>query len=42
MVSGPRFFPWLAPLFDDPRFAQFEYHIAHSAIALPADAEAKQ
>jgi TolB-like protein len=42
MVSGPRFFPWLAPLFDDPRFAQFEYDMAHSPIQLPADAEAKQ
>ena len=42
MVSAPRFFPWLAPLFDDPRFAQFEYDIAHSAIELPADAEAKR
>ena len=37
-VSAPRFNPLLAPLFDDPRFAQFEYDIAHSAIVLPADA----
>ena len=42
MVSGPRFFPWLAPLFDDPRFAQFEHDISHSPIDLPADAEAKR
>jgi TolB-like protein len=42
MVSAPRFFPWLAPLFDDPRFAQFEYNITHSAIVLPADAETKR
>jgi TolB-like protein len=41
MISAPRFFPWLAPLFDDPRFAQFEYDISHSAIGLPADEEAK-
>ena len=41
MISAPRFFPWLAPLFDDPRFAQFEYDITHSPTGLAAGAEAK-
>ena len=41
MVSAPRFFPWLASLFDDPRFARFEYDITRSAIELPADAGGK-
>ena len=36
-VSAPRFYPWLTPLFDDPRFAAFENKIAHSAIILPPE-----
>jgi TolB-like protein/Tfp pilus assembly protein PilF len=36
-VSAPRFTNWLAPLFDDPRFAAFEYKIAHSAIVPSAE-----
>jgi adenylate cyclase len=36
-ISAPRFYPWLAPLFDDPRFAALEDKINHSAIALPED-----
>ena len=32
-VSTPRFYNWLAPLFDDPRFAAFEYKVAHSSIS---------
>ena len=32
-VSSPRFFFWLAPLFDDPRFAALEKKVAHSAIS---------
>jgi serine/threonine protein kinase/tetratricopeptide (TPR) repeat protein len=31
-ASSPRFFFWLAPLFDDPRFAALENKVAHSAI----------
>jgi eukaryotic-like serine/threonine-protein kinase len=31
-VSSPRFFSWLSPLFDDPRFAALENKVAHSAI----------
>ncbi len=34
-VSTPRFYPWLSPLFDDPRFAALEDKIAHSAISSP-------
>lgn len=34
-VSTPRFYTWLAPLFDDPRFVALEYKVAHSAISLP-------
>ena len=34
-VSTPRFYPWLAPLFDDARFAALEYKVAHSAISDP-------
>jgi len=29
-VSTPRFFFWLSPLFDDPRFAALESKVAHS------------
>jgi tetratricopeptide (TPR) repeat protein len=36
-VSTPRFYPWLAPLFDDPRFAALEFKVAHSAIASPLE-----
>jgi serine/threonine protein kinase/Tfp pilus assembly protein PilF len=32
-VSSPRFFSWLTPLFDDPRFAALENKVAHSAIS---------
>ena len=31
-VSTPRFYSWLAPLFDDPRFAALEEKVRHSAI----------
>ena len=34
-VSTPRFYTWLAPLFDDPRFADLEFRVAHSAIPSP-------
>ncbi len=34
-VSTPHFYSWLAPLFDDPRFAALEYKVAHSAISSP-------
>ncbi len=34
-VSTPRFYQWLAPLFDDPRFAGLEFKVAHSAINSP-------
>ena len=36
-VSTPRFYPWLAPLFDDSRFAALEYKVAHSAISSPLE-----
>lgn len=36
-VSTPRFYQWLAPLFEDPRFAALEYKVAHSAIYSPAE-----
>ncbi len=35
-VSSPRFFFWLASLFDDPRFAALENKVAHSAILATA------
>jgi TolB-like protein len=35
-VSTPRFYQWLQPLFDDPRFAQLEFKVAHFAIVSPA------
>ncbi len=34
-VSTPRFYSWLAPLFDDPRFAALEDKVAHSALVAP-------
>jgi TolB-like protein/Tfp pilus assembly protein PilF len=36
-ISAPRFYPWLSPLFNDPRFAAFEDKIARSAIVSPAE-----
>ncbi len=36
-VSTPRFYSWLAPLFDDPRFAALEYKVAHSALSSATD-----
>ncbi|MGI8820354.1 MAG: tetratricopeptide repeat protein [Chthoniobacterales bacterium] len=36
-ISAPRFYSWLSPLMNDPRFAALEDKIAHSAISLPAD-----
>ncbi len=36
-VSTPRFYPWLAPLFDDPRFAALEDKVAHSGISSPLE-----
>lgn len=36
-ISTPRFFPWLAPLFKDPRFATLENKVAHSAISTPTN-----
>ncbi|HEY3663332.1 MAG TPA: hypothetical protein VGL24_09300 [Chthoniobacterales bacterium] len=38
-VSTPRFYSWLAPLFDDPRFAALENKVAHSAILSPAESQ---
>ncbi len=38
-VSTPRFYSWLAPLFDDPRFAALEEKVTHSAILAPAAAQ---
>ena len=38
-VSTPRFYSWLAPLFDDPRFAALEDKVAHSAILAPSETE---
>ena len=36
-VSTPRFYSWLAPLLDDPRFAALEYKVTHSAISTPLE-----
>jgi TolB-like protein len=36
-VSTPRFYPWLAPLFSDARFAALEMKVAHSAISSPLE-----
>jgi adenylate cyclase len=36
-ISAPRFYPWLAPLLDDPRLATLEYKVNHSPIAIPAE-----
>ncbi len=38
-VSTPRFYSWLAPLFDDPRFAALEETLANSAILAPSQAQ---
>ncbi len=38
-VSTPRFYPFLAPLFADPRFAVLEDKLLHSAIFLPVEAQ---
>ena len=38
-VSTPRFYPWLAPLFDDPRFAALEFKVTHSAISSPLEVQ---
>ena len=40
-ASAPRFYPWLSPLFDDPRFAAFEEKVAHSPLRLPTDSPSK-
>jgi adenylate cyclase len=33
-ISALRFYPWLAPLFGDPRFLELEDRIAHSAVSM--------
>ena len=38
-ISTPRFYPWLAPLFDDPRFAALEFKVAHSAMSSPLEVQ---
>lgn len=38
-VSTPRFYSWLAPLFNDPRFAALEHKVTHSAIVVPQQSE---
>ncbi len=38
-VSTPRFYQWLAPLFDDPRFVALEYKVAHSALSFADEAK---
>jgi TolB-like protein len=38
-VSTPRFYTWLAPLFDDPRFAALEDKVGHSALASPLEVQ---
>ena len=38
-VSTPRFYQWLTPLFDDPRFAALEYKVAHSALSSADEAK---
>lgn len=35
-VSTPRFYSWLAPLFDDPRFLALEEKVRNSAISGPS------
>lgn len=32
-VSTPRFYQWLSPLFNDPRFTALEYKVTHSALS---------
>jgi adenylate cyclase len=41
-IGAPRFYPWLAPLFDDPRFAALEHKVNHSPMALPAEPASKR
>jgi len=36
-ISALRFYPWLAPLFADPRFTALEDRIAHSVVSLSVD-----
>ena len=36
-ISAARFYPWLSPLVDDPRFAALERKIAQSIISLPPE-----
>ncbi len=38
-VSTPRFYSWLSPLFDDPRFSALEHKVAHSALSSSREAE---
>ncbi len=38
-ISTPRFYQWLGPLFNDPRFAALEYKVMHSAISSPHEAK---
>jgi hypothetical protein len=40
-ISALRFYPWLSPLFDDPRFAKLEDKIAHSAIVFSPESDTK-
>jgi tetratricopeptide (TPR) repeat protein len=36
-ASAPRFYPWLSPLFHDPRFAALEDKVAHSPLPLSTE-----
>ena len=36
-ISTPRFYQWLSPLFNDPRFAALEYKVAHSVLSSPLE-----
>jgi TolB-like protein len=36
-VSTPRFYSWLSPLFDDPRFTALEDKVTHSALSESTD-----
>ena len=36
-VSTPRFYQWLEPLFNDPRFATLEYKVNHSVLTAPSE-----
>src|SRR5262245_20912817 len=40
-VYAPRFYPWLAPLRDDPRFAELENKISHSRLPLETDSSSE-